>query len=146
MHDREYEHLLAFRVALRRFLRWSQQQAAAAGLTSAQHEVLLVLRIHPDPRGPTIGELASCLLIRHHSAVQLVDRVEALGLARRRRDDDDRRLVRLRLTPAGSRLLTALGAVHLEELRRLASMAATTAAPAEPFSWRRTAARGRRGP
>jgi DNA-binding MarR family transcriptional regulator len=146
MHDREYENLLAFRVALRRFLRWSQQQAAAAGLTSAQHEVLLVLRIHPDPRGPTIGELASCLLIRHHSAVQLVDRVEALGLARRRRDDDDRRLVRLRLTPAGSRLLTALGAVHLEELRRLASMAATSARPAEPLSWRRTAARGRRGP
>ena len=129
-------------MALRRFLRWSQEQAAAAGLTPAQHELLLVLRIHPDPRGPTIGELASCLLVRHHSAVQLADRAEALGLIRRRRDDEDRRLVRVRLTPAGSRRVAALGAAHLEELRRLASLATAVAAVSRP----RTAARGRRGP
>jgi hypothetical protein len=49
LDDREYRHLLASRLALRRFLRWSQDQAAAVGLTPAQHELLLVLRIHPDP-------------------------------------------------------------------------------------------------
>jgi DNA-binding MarR family transcriptional regulator len=129
-------------VALRRFLRWSQEQAAAAGLTPAQHELLLVLRIHPDPRGPTIGELASCLLVRHHSAVQLADRAEALGLIRRRRDDHDRRLVRVQLTPFGSGRVAGLGPAHLEELRRLASLAATIGAVSRP----RTAARGRRGP
>jgi DNA-binding MarR family transcriptional regulator len=142
LDDREYRQLLAFRVGLRRFLRWSREQAAAAGLTPAQHELLLVLRIHPDPRGPTIGELASYLLVRHHSAVQLADRAEALGLIRRRRDDDDRRLVRVRLTPAGSRRVAGLGTAHLEELRRLASLAGTIAA----VNWPRTAARGRPGP
>jgi DNA-binding MarR family transcriptional regulator len=133
-------------VALRRFLRWSQDQAATAGLTPAQHELLLVLRLHPDPRGPTIGELAASLLVRHHSAVQLADRVEALGLVRRRRDADDRRLVRLRLTPAGERRVADLAAAHLEELRRLAALAAVTAGPAGAVSRRRTGARGRAGP
>jgi DNA-binding MarR family transcriptional regulator len=118
LDDRGYENLLASRVALQRFLRWSQEQAAVAGPTTAQHQLLLVLRIHPDPPSPTIGELASYLLIRHHSAVQLADRVEALGLVRRHRDDDGRRLVRLQLTPAGARRRAALGAAHLEELRR----------------------------
>ena len=133
-------------MALRRFLRWSQDQAATAGLTPAQHELLLVLRLHPDPRGPTIGELAASLLVRHHSAVQLADRVEALGLVRRRRDADDRRLVRLRLTPAGERRVADLAAAHLEELRRLAALAAVTAGPAGAVSRRRTGARGRAGP
>jgi DNA-binding MarR family transcriptional regulator len=128
LDDRGYENLLASRVALQRFLRWSQEQAAVAGLTTAQHQLLLVRRIHPDPPSPTIGELASYLLIRHHSAVQLADRVEALGLVRRHRDDDGRRLVRLQLTPAGARRRAALGAAHLEELRRLASLATAAAA------------------
>jgi hypothetical protein len=79
LDDRGYENLLASRVALQRFLRWSQEQAAVAGLTTAQHQLLLVLRIHPDPPSPTIGELASYLLIRHHSTVQLTDRVNWLG-------------------------------------------------------------------
>ena len=77
------------------------------------------MRGHPDPAGPTIGEVAGALLTRHHSAVQLADRVEAMGLIRRRRDDDDRRVVRLRLTPAGRRRVAALSGIHLEELRRL---------------------------
>jgi DNA-binding MarR family transcriptional regulator len=111
LDDRGYENLLASRVALQRFLRWSQEQAAVAGLTTAQHQLLLVLRIHPDPPSPTIGELASYLLIRHHSTVQLADRVEALGLVRRHHDDD-RRLVRLQLTPAGAWRRAAFGAAH----------------------------------
>jgi DNA-binding MarR family transcriptional regulator len=119
----EYEDLLAFRMALRRFLHWSREREAAAGLTPAQHELLLVLQVYPGPAGPTISELADHLLIRPHSAVQLADRVEALGLVRRHRDDTDRRLVRLQLTPAGRRRVQELQATHSEELRRLAALA-----------------------
>jgi DNA-binding MarR family transcriptional regulator len=119
LSDHQYESLLSFRVGLRRFLRWSEQEAAATGLTPAQHQLLLAVRGHPDPRGPTIGDVAASLLVRHHSAVQLADRAEALGLIRRQREREDRRVVRLRLTPAGKERVAALSAVHLQELRRL---------------------------
>ena len=76
----EYERLLRFRTGLRRFLRWSAEQAARVGLTPAQHQLLLAVRGHPDPRGPTVGEVAGYLLLRHHSAVELIDRAQAAGL------------------------------------------------------------------
>src|ERR671933_2942464 len=99
--DEDYAVLLTFRLGLRQFLQWSAKQAAKVGLTSAQHQLLLAIRGHPDRRGPSVGELAEYLCIRHHSAVQLIDRTEQLGLiARNRIDDEDRRLVRLTLTPA----------------------------------------------
>lgn len=121
--DAEYARLLTFRVGLRRFLRWSGEQAATAGLTPAQHQLLLAIRGHPDPRGPSVGELAGYLCIRHHSAVQLIDRTEQLGLiARHRGEDDDRRVVRLRLTAVAQDKLVVLSTLHLEELRRLASL------------------------
>ncbi|HZD64726.1 MAG TPA: DUF488 family protein [Acidimicrobiales bacterium] len=117
--DDVYAQLLALRTGLRQFQRWSEQQAHEAGLTPAQHQLLLAVRGHPDPRGPTIGEVADYLLLRHHSAVGLVDRADAAGLVRRIRDDTDRRVVRLALTTVGARRLEALSALHLEELRRL---------------------------
>jgi DNA-binding MarR family transcriptional regulator len=64
-----------------------------------QHQLLLALKGHPEPAGPTIGEAAEYLNIRHHSAVGLVDRVERAGLLRRVRDAADARAVRLVLTP-----------------------------------------------
>jgi DNA-binding MarR family transcriptional regulator len=118
--EADYEDLLTLRTGLRRFLRWSEQQAEAAGLTPAQHQLLLAIRGHADARGPTIGELADYLLLRHHSAVGLVDRADAAGLVERVRDPDDHRVVRLQLTAAGSKRLEALSEVHLEELHRLA--------------------------
>lgn len=121
LSDEDYLRLLAFRDGLRRFLRWSAQRAEAAGLTSAQHQLLLAVRGHDDPRGPTIGDVANHLLLRHHSAVELVDRTAAAGLVRRGIDDGDRRVVRLQLTPMGSRRLNELSALHLEELKRLAA-------------------------
>jgi DNA-binding MarR family transcriptional regulator len=117
--DADYERLLEFRIGLRRFLHWSEEQATAAGLTPMQHQLLLAIRGHRDPRGPTIGEVAEMLLVRHHSAVGLVDRAEALGFVRRRPDRDDQRIVRLGLTASGSRRLGRLSARHLEELSRL---------------------------
>lgn len=118
--DEAYARLLTLRTGLRRFLRWSEQQAQAAGLTPAQHQLLLAVRGHPDPRGPTIGEVADYLLLRHHSAIGLVDRAEDGGLLTRRRDPDDHRVIRLALTPDGAERLEGLSALHLEELRRLA--------------------------
>jgi DNA-binding MarR family transcriptional regulator len=117
--DSEYLRLLEFRTGLRRFMRWSREQAAAVGLTPAQHQLLLAIRGHDDPRGPTIGEVADYLLLRHHSAVELVDRAATAGLVKRAPDPDDQRVVRLKLTPLGARRLERLAALHLEELGRL---------------------------
>ena len=83
-------------------------------------ELLLAIRGHQDSRGPTIGEAAGYLFLRHHSAVGLVDRAEAAGLLERMEDQDDRRVVRLRLTGKGADILVQLSQVHLEELTRLA--------------------------
>jgi DNA-binding MarR family transcriptional regulator len=121
LDQQDYERLLAFRTGLRRFLSWSGQQAEAAGITPAQHQLLLAVRGHPDPRGPTVGEIAGYLLVRHHSAVELIDRAEAAGLVARRADSEDGRTVRVALTADGRRRLERLAAAHLEELDRMTS-------------------------
>ena len=117
--DADYRTLLELRTGLRRFLRWSERQAEAAGLTPAQHQLLLAIRGHDDPRGPTVGDVADYLLLRHHSAVGLIDRAEAVGLLRRGADPDNLSAVRLALTDEGARRLEALSAQHLEELAHL---------------------------
>ena len=119
IQDEDYRRLLEFRTGLRRFVRWSEEQARSVGLSPAQHQLMLAVRGHPDGRGPTIGDVADYLLLRHHSTVELVDRAEAAGLVRRRPDRDDQRIVRLRLTARGADKLRRLTAVTLEELARL---------------------------
>jgi DNA-binding MarR family transcriptional regulator len=119
LDQHQYEQLLSFRTGLRRFLRWSAEQARAAGLTPAQHQLLLAIRGHPDPAGPTIGEVAQSLLLRHHSTVELIDRAQTVGLVQRHPDAADSRVVRLDLTPLGTNRLETLTALHLEELARL---------------------------
>jgi DNA-binding MarR family transcriptional regulator len=118
--DDDYTRLLRFRTGLRRFERWSAQQAEDAGLTAAQHQLLLAVRGHPDRRGPTVGDLSQYLLLRHHSVVELVDRAVSSGLVRRVPDPDDRRVVRVRPTAHGSAVLRRLSRAHLAELARLA--------------------------
>lgn len=117
--DADYQRLLEVRTALRRFLHWSAAQADGAGLTAAQHQLLLAVRGHPGDDAPTIGELAEHLLLRHHGAVQLVDRAEAGGWVRRVGDRSDHRVVRVCLTRRAERALERLAAAHLEELRQL---------------------------
>ena len=117
--DDEYRRLLEFRDGLRAFLRWSEEQAAAADLTPAQHQLLLAIRGHDGPGDPTIGEVADHLLLRHHSVVGLVNRAEAAGLVTRWADSEDQRVVRLSLTKLGARRLAKLSAAHVEELHRL---------------------------
>jgi DNA-binding MarR family transcriptional regulator len=116
----DYSALLAFRTALRRFNRWSEGQAATAGLTHAQHQLLLAVKGHDDPRGPTIGEVADHLLLRHHSAVELVNRAQDAGLVERERDPDTQSVVHLKLTDFGALTLSALSELHLRELEQLA--------------------------
>jgi DNA-binding MarR family transcriptional regulator len=116
----DYQRLLEFRTGLRRFLRWSEEQAAAVGLTPAQHQLLLAVRGHDHEAGPTVGDIADYLLLRHHSIVGLIDRAEGAGLVRRVRDGEDHRLVRLRLTALGRRRVEQLSATHSAELARYA--------------------------
>lgn len=116
----DYEKLLGFRTALRRFMHWSEEEARSAGLTPAQHQLLLAIRGHPAPAGPTISDLSAYLVLRHHSVVELIDRAEDADLVRRRRDPSDHRVVRLRLSAEGRRRIEGLSRLHLEELRRLA--------------------------
>jgi DNA-binding MarR family transcriptional regulator len=118
--DDDYRRLLELRTGLRRFLRWSEQHAHAAGLTPAQHQLLLAIRGHRDERGPTVGDVAGYLLLRHHSAVGLVDRAEAAGFVTRQQDPDNLSIVRLQLTEHGAAQLETLSEQHLEELAHLA--------------------------
>jgi DNA-binding MarR family transcriptional regulator len=118
--DMDYRHLLELRTGLRRFLRWSEHQAKQAGVSPAQHQLLLAVRGHADPRGPTVGDVADYLVLRHHSAVGLVDRAAAAGLVERGKDRENSSAVRLRLTDEGSRALDALSELHLMELAHLA--------------------------
>jgi DNA-binding MarR family transcriptional regulator len=116
----DFEHLLELRTGLRRFLRWSEQQAQAAGLTPAKHQLLLAIRGHRDPAGPTIGEIADYLVLRHHSAVGLIDRAVSDGLVRRNSDLASKSVVRITLTKAGSDKLEELTEAHVQELAHLA--------------------------
>ena len=116
----DFENLLAFRTGLRRFLHWSQTQAQAAGLTPAQHQLLVAIKGHPGEQPPTIGDLAGYLLLRHHSAVELVDRAAAAGVVQRCPDPADGRVTRVGLTADGESRLARLAPAHLDELRQLA--------------------------
>ncbi len=118
----DFEHLLAFRSSLRQFERWSDAQARAAGLTHVQHQLLVAVKGHAGPEPPTVRELAEYLLLRHHSTVELVDRAEAAGIVRRVPDARDGRLVRVRITPRGERVLNELTPAHLVELHALAAV------------------------
>lgn len=121
-NDKDYERLLTFRTRLREFDQWSRAAAEEQGLTHAQHQLLLAIRGHRGPDGPTIGDVAQYLLVKHHTASELVSRAQDLGLVERQRDVQDSRRVHLRLTEKGNDILQRLTAVHLEEVRRLAGL------------------------
>ena len=116
--DDDYRLLLRFRTRLREFEQWSSAQAEARGLTTTQHQLLLAVRGSEEAE-PTIGDVAELLLVKHHTAGELVDRTQALGLVERVRDREDHRRVRLRLTPEGRAVLEELTELHAAEVRRL---------------------------
>jgi DNA-binding MarR family transcriptional regulator len=120
--QQDFERLLEFRVTLRRFHRWSEDQAKAAGLTHVQHQLLVAIKGHPGSRPPTVGDLAGYLLLRPHSAVELVDRAEDAGLVERIPDREDGRVVRVRLSADGEEILQRLTRAHLDRLHELAAV------------------------
>lgn len=118
--DSEYQALAQLRFEIRRFVAFSEGAARAAGVEPQQHQVLLVLRGLPDGMRPNIRTVAQRLLLRHHSAVELVARVVAEGLVERTPSPDDGREMLLALTPRGSEVLDGLTRTHRDELRVLA--------------------------
>jgi DNA-binding MarR family transcriptional regulator len=114
----DYRALALFRYTLRKFLEFSQSAAKSVGLTPQQHQALLAIIGYPGRDTVTVGELAERMLLKHHSTVELVDRLVELGLVKRTADAQDRRRVLLVLTPKSRRLMNSLSAAHLEELRR----------------------------
>jgi len=116
--DDDYRALALFRRALRRFLNFSGEAAATAGLEAQQYQAMLALRGAGDSGAMTVGELAEELQIRPHSAVGLVTRLERQELVSREKGSTDRRQVFVVLTPRGRELLAGLAAAHKEELRK----------------------------
>ena len=117
--EAELAALAEFRAALREFLAFSEQAAAARGATMQWYQALLVIKTFNSDAPITVGELAEQLRIRHHSAVGLVSRLSAAKLVRRQQDAGDRRRSLLLMTAAGERCLADLAAAHLERLREI---------------------------
>jgi DNA-binding MarR family transcriptional regulator len=114
----DYRHLAEFRRQIRQFVSFSEGVARQSGIEPKQHQLLLVLKGLPENAKPTIGEIASRLFIKHHSTVELVNRLAAAGFVVRKQGKDDRREVQIRMTAAGAALLRKLSLVHRLELER----------------------------
>ena len=138
LSDAEFEQLLALRTGLRRFIHWSEEQARGAGITPAQHHLLLAVRGHPAEAGPTIGELAGYLLLRPHSTSELIDRAAGAGLVTRIPDPVNASIVRVALSPLGTEKLRELSAAHLQELAELGPTMRTLWTAIEQFEQSRT--------
>ncbi|MDE2592947.1 MAG: winged helix-turn-helix transcriptional regulator [Burkholderiales bacterium] len=115
----DYERLADFRYALRQFLAFSQQSAKHAGLTPQQHQALLAIKGSQARGGMSVGDLSDRLILRHHSAVELTDRLVRARLVTREEATQDGRKVMLSLTADAEALLLSLSASHMEELRRV---------------------------
>jgi DNA-binding MarR family transcriptional regulator len=112
----DYGALAEFRYQLRKFLAFSEAAAQKAGLTPQQHQALLAIKGFSSLEPISVGDLARFLLIRHHTAVELMDRMTKLGLLSRIVDADDGRRVLLKLTRKGEQKLRTLSKIHFEEL------------------------------
>ena len=111
----DYQALAEFRYQIRRFLRFSEQAARRAGLEPRQHQLLLAVKAHEGE--PSVGELAERLQLRHHSVVELIDRLAEHAMVERSRAEADRRHVCVRLTRQGEGVLRRLSLDHRAELQ-----------------------------
>jgi DNA-binding MarR family transcriptional regulator len=135
LSDRDYQALGAFRSAMREFLAFSEEGAEEQGLTSQQHQALLAIRTHTGGEAMTIGELANCLLIKHHSAIGLIARLIEGGFVDRRPSEIDRRRVLVALTMKGSAALEKISVRNLGQLKlaaRILQQVSQTARALEP--------------
>ena len=114
----QYRDLAEFRRQIRQFLYFSEVTAKEHGIEAQQHQLLLAVHGLPEDTKPTIREIASRLFIQHHSAVELIDRLENAGAIARHPGAQDKREVWVRLTPAGRAILRKLALTHRTELER----------------------------
>lgn len=140
--DRErYQGLAGFRLALRRFLAASEAISKHAGVTQQQYQAMLAIKTWPSET-MTMGDLADQLLLTHHAAVQLVNRMAKAGVAVRAPSSTDRRSVLVKLTDQGERLLDRLADMHMAEVlrqepqltRSMRRLRRISAGPEEPHS------------
>ncbi|MGA3039578.1 MAG: MarR family transcriptional regulator [Bryobacteraceae bacterium] len=117
---RNFRALSEFRYQIRKYLRFSEKAARALGLEPQQHQLLLAIRGYAGAGcGPTIGYLAERLQVRHHSAVELVDRMETRGMVHRQPGERDRRQVIVALSHAGQQILQDFATQHLAEMQQI---------------------------
>jgi DNA-binding MarR family transcriptional regulator len=114
---RDYQDLAEFRFQLRQFLHFSELQAREHAIEPQQHQALLALKGLPVGKRPTIGELATRLALRHHTVVELTNRLETAGFVKRGPDPEDGRQILLQVTSEGAAKLRSLSLAHREELR-----------------------------
>lgn len=118
LDDADYSALAQFRRSIREFLSFSEEAAKKSGLTPQQHQAILAIRGTPTERGFSVGDLAAHLMIQHHSAVELINRLVSAQLVERAVAADDRRKMHLHLTLRAHELLEELSWAHVSELRR----------------------------
>jgi len=116
----DYQALAEFRYQIRKFLHFSDAAIEGAGLERSQYQLMLTIKGMPEGVRPRIRDIAERMLIQHHSAVELIDRLETGGYVRRERGQNDRREVLLALTAKGERVLGQLALHHHEELQNAA--------------------------
>lgn len=114
----QYRDLAEFRRQIRHFLHFSETTAREQHIEPQQHQLLLAVQGLPEGVKPTIREIAARLFIQHHSAVELVNRLETTGAIARSPGVEDKREVWVRLTPPGRAILRRLALAHRMELER----------------------------
>jgi DNA-binding MarR family transcriptional regulator len=142
----EYRALGELRYLIRRFVQEGDVTAKQAGLEPQQYLLLLSIRGLPAGQAATISALASRLSLRHHSTVELIDRLEAHGYVKRIRDREDRRQVLVELQPRGAKLLEKVVEQRIIELRANGrSLVAAISSLLEPRASSLNPTNGRRG-
>ncbi|MCX8571802.1 MULTISPECIES: MarR family winged helix-turn-helix transcriptional regulator [Aminobacter] len=116
----DYRGLADFRYAIRKFLAFSEAAAIEAGLTAQQHQALLTIKGIGSEQGLSVGDLATRLLVKHHSAAELAKRLEEAGLVLRSQDPHDGRRVLLTLTDESEKKLESLSGIHVSEIGSMA--------------------------
>jgi DNA-binding MarR family transcriptional regulator len=114
----QYRELAEFRRQIRQFLHFSEATAKEHGIEAQQHQLLLAIRGLPEETRPTIRALAAAMFIQHHSAVELINRLEKAGAVTRQPSTEDRREVWIQLTREGQKILQGLALAHRAELER----------------------------
>ncbi len=115
-----YRQLADLRCAIREFLHFSEQAARENGFEPQQHQLLLAVKGLPPGVRPTITALSARLCLKHHSTVELINRMAERGVVTRRHSAEDRREALIELTPAGEEALEKLSILHWQELQKQA--------------------------